>query len=585
RRAGALHVRTQPGAGALLSRRRILPGLRPTLPHAVPRAGQLEMRRRPAQCHGAPLVALGTGARDGAAGGGPGAWSRFRRAVSPPAAQRAHPARSFAVDGPALASRRAARPAAHAGAVRTRSGDHGDYAGREGTAGGHRALRSAAGAGGGGAGSGGPLVPSGGDRPGGALLPLRGDVRAAQESRHAAGSLARSARPSRGGPGARRAAARRRSRNPPRARTAPGGRSGGCRTARAVFGRAGVCLPVVLRRLRTAGAGSHAVRRARHRLARGGRSRGRCRHLRRYAARTCRGDGIAGVAPRPRGRGARTLPGAGKRVFLGTDRPPDPSGLRGGACPVWSVGSLAWRRHWCPMALIFPTTEHLHKLWGGPPGPRSTPPSASCAPPGTGTVVPNAGRGRPARTRGPAPPMPQQAGVPAPREPMTARPSALFLAPEAPCPIAGGGALRSASQLEYLGRHYDVDVIVFRQPGAPDPASLFPIGLARRVTVLELPPNRRGSAARALRNAGRVVRRIPPLVDRFAGFSAQVARALGGTRYHLGLIEHSWCAPYLEQVSAVCARTVLDLHNVESVLHGRCAEAEGRATATAHRVF
>src|ERR1035441_2790572 len=53
------------------------------------------------------------------------------RLASPPPAQRAHPARSFAVDGPALASRRAARPAAHAGAVRTRSGDHGDYAGRE----------------------------------------------------------------------------------------------------------------------------------------------------------------------------------------------------------------------------------------------------------------------------------------------------------------------------------------------------------------------------------------------------------------------------------------------------------------------
>ena len=168
---------------------------------------------------------------------------------------------------------------------------------------------------------------------------------------------------------------------------------------------------------------------------------------------------------------------------------------------------------------------------------------------------------------------------------MTSRPSALFLAPEAPYPMAGGGSLRSASLLEYLGRHYDVDVIVFRQPGAPDPASLFPIGLARRVTVLELPPNRRGAAARALRNASRVVRRIPPLVDRFAGFSAQVARALAGARYDLGVIEHSWCAPYLEQLSPVCTRTVLDLHNVESVLHGRCAEAEGRAAATAHRVF
>src|SRR5450756_850592 len=132
---------------------------------------------------------------------------------------------------------------------------------------------------------------------------------------------------------------------------------------------------------------------------------------------------------------------------------------------------------------------------------------------------------------------------------MTARPSALFLAPEAPYPIAGGGRLRSASLLEYLGRHYDLDVIVFRQPGAPDPASLIPSRLVRRVTVLNLPPNGRSFAARALRNAGRVVRRIPPLVDRFAGFSSAVAHAISGARYDLGVIDHSWCAPYLEQVS------------------------------------
>ena len=168
---------------------------------------------------------------------------------------------------------------------------------------------------------------------------------------------------------------------------------------------------------------------------------------------------------------------------------------------------------------------------------------------------------------------------------MPPRPSALFLTPEAPYPLAGGGSLRSASLLEYLALHYDVDVIVFRQPGAPDPAELIPSRLARRVTVLDLPPNRRSFSARALRNAGRMVRRVPPLVDRFSGFSAEVARVLEGARYDLGVIEHSWCAPYLEQLSPVCARTVLDLHNVESVLHGRCAEVESRATATVHRVF
>ena len=168
---------------------------------------------------------------------------------------------------------------------------------------------------------------------------------------------------------------------------------------------------------------------------------------------------------------------------------------------------------------------------------------------------------------------------------MPARPSALFFAPEAPYPLAGGGSLRSASLLEYLAHRYDVDVIVFRQPGAPDPAGLIPARLARRITVLDLPANRRSFAARALRNAGRVVRRVPPLVDRFAGFSAAVAGALGGARYDLGVIEHSWCAPYLEQLSSVCTRTVLDLHNVESVLHARCAATDGRASATAHRVF
>jgi glycosyltransferase involved in cell wall biosynthesis len=166
-----------------------------------------------------------------------------------------------------------------------------------------------------------------------------------------------------------------------------------------------------------------------------------------------------------------------------------------------------------------------------------------------------------------------------------AKPSALFLAPEAPYPLAGGGALRSASLLEYLGRKYDVDVIVFRQPGAADPARLVPARLVRRVTVLDLPPNRRGLAARAVRNAERAVRRIPPLVDRFAGFSAEVAHAIAGARYDLGIIEHSWCAPYLDQVAPHCVRTVLDLHNVESVLHARCASAEGGATAAVHRIF
>jgi glycosyltransferase involved in cell wall biosynthesis len=64
-----------------------------------------------------------------------------------------------------------------------------------------------------------------------------------------------------------------------------------------------------------------------------------------------------------------------------------------------------------------------------------------------------------------------------------------------------------------------------------------------------------------------------------------VAEAIGDERYEIGLIEHSWCAPYWEQISPACRRTVLDLHNIESVLHARCAAVEGPATAFAHRIF
>ena len=165
------------------------------------------------------------------------------------------------------------------------------------------------------------------------------------------------------------------------------------------------------------------------------------------------------------------------------------------------------------------------------------------------------------------------------------RPRALFLAPEAPYPLEGGGALRSASLLQYLACTHDVDVIVFRQPGAPDPVKEFPPGIARRVSVIDLPPTGSGPAARAGRNAVRVLRRVPPLVDRFSGFGAQIRAAVAAEHYAVGMIEHFWCAPYWREIAPACARTVLDLHNVESVLHARCAEADAGAEAFAHRVF
>jgi glycosyltransferase involved in cell wall biosynthesis len=162
---------------------------------------------------------------------------------------------------------------------------------------------------------------------------------------------------------------------------------------------------------------------------------------------------------------------------------------------------------------------------------------------------------------------------------------ALVLSPEAPYPLAGGGALRTASLIHYLAQSRPVDLILFRQPGDPDPSECLPAGLVRHVSVIPLPATGRGHAARAVRNSMRLLRGVPPLVDRFAGFERAVAEAIAGRHYGIGLIEHFWCAHYWEQISPACQRTVLDLHNIESLLHARCATVAGAATALAHRLF
>ena len=160
---------------------------------------------------------------------------------------------------------------------------------------------------------------------------------------------------------------------------------------------------------------------------------------------------------------------------------------------------------------------------------------------------------------------------------------ALLLAPEAPYPMAGGGALRTASLIECLARRYRLDVIVFREPGA-DPAAQFPPGLAESVFVVDLPAHARHLPARVIRNSSRLVRGMLPLMDRFSGFGERIAALVHGKQYDVAVIEHFWCAPYYEQLTAV-RRTVLDLHNIESVLHQRCAAAEPWPQSLAHRLF
>ena len=166
-----------------------------------------------------------------------------------------------------------------------------------------------------------------------------------------------------------------------------------------------------------------------------------------------------------------------------------------------------------------------------------------------------------------------------------AKPRAVVISPEAPYPMWGGGALRTASILNYLAGRYSVDLVLFREGRGWDPSAALPGGLAGRTLVVDLPVHSRGFAARVFRNAGRLLRNVPPLIDRFAGYEARIEPFLRGHEYELAVIEHFWCAPYEPLLRRCAGRVVLDLHNVESRLHERYGAAEGGVHALAHSRF
>ncbi len=116
---------------------------------------------------------------------------------------------------------------------------------------------------------------------------------------------------------------------------------------------------------------------------------------------------------------------------------------------------------------------------------------------------------------------------------------------------AGGGGLRSASLLSYLEANYQVTVAGFT-----------------------VPHHSKSPVARIWRNGRRFLQGVPPLVDRFAGFEAQLHPVLNGRRYQAAIVEHFWCAPYAAALRPHCELLVLDLHNIESEL------ARTHATAT-----
>src|SRR5581483_2440558 len=165
------------------------------------------------------------------------------------------------------------------------------------------------------------------------------------------------------------------------------------------------------------------------------------------------------------------------------------------------------------------------------------------------------------------------------------RPLALFLAAEAPYPMIGGGPTRAASVLEFLAAHFRVHGIFFREPGAANPAEAIPAGLLDRADVIDLPFHSKTAFARIQRNALRLLRNRPPLIDRFSGFEADVERCISGRQYEAALIEQFWCAPYLQQIRPRASRVFLDVYNIESLWHQRVARSEHGVLAWSHNRF
>ncbi len=145
--------------------------------------------------------------------------------------------------------------------------------------------------------------------------------------------------------------------------------------------------------------------------------------------------------------------------------------------------------------------------------------------------------------------------------------------------------MRTAALMQYLAGKYSLDAVFFREQGHPDPRQALPPGIVHESLLIDLPRHSRSLAAKSLRNAIRWMRGVPPLNGRFSGFDSPLRRFCQGKRWRAAVIEHFWCASYQPILQGHCDSVILDLHNIESVLHSRCGDSERWPLSAAHRRF
>jgi glycosyltransferase involved in cell wall biosynthesis len=145
--------------------------------------------------------------------------------------------------------------------------------------------------------------------------------------------------------------------------------------------------------------------------------------------------------------------------------------------------------------------------------------------------------------------------------------------------------MRTAAMAHYLSRKYGLDAVLFREAGEPDPRQWLPNKLVCESHLIDLPVHRRQPVARAMRNVVRALRGCPPLTDRFRGFAGQMEPLLRNRTWRLAVIEHSWCAGYGRLLEVHAERVVLNLHNIDSVYHTRCAGTSNWPASSLHQRF